>query len=126
MSAVYKVVHIMPDGSLKSCTVFAAPYAITYEIHEWAVPAIGKIFAFDNLFDAEDFASVDYCNGVRAIFKAEAMGEEPIRAVLQLPAGIAPTELELDLFWHSGKGLKLPAPKGTVACNNLMLLKRIK
>lgn len=55
-STVYKVVMVKDGKKISAMISPLSNYCLTYEVGKLTVPAIGKIFAFDSIFNAKYMA----------------------------------------------------------------------
>ena len=139
---VYKIVKCDCNNRYYSLLIQNIDFLkIEYKINEWAKPRIGKILAFDTQKNAEIFwqinENISYNSFLLTqswlIFKAEAKNTKLIKRLMYLSSKFTDREYlfnteKLIKFWSEEKNVideTLIAPSGTLACDELKLIKEI-
>ena len=91
-------------------------WTLIYKQNEPTLPVIGKLFAFETEDAAHTF--VRRCGGSE-IWEAETSYAKPAKFV-------ACATPDIELFWNNDThGMTIPAPKGTMFCDDITLTKKL-
>jgi hypothetical protein len=116
---VYKVVR-KERGLLFSARAWKEGFKLNYIPNVNTKPKIGRILAFDTLENAKDFREFD-----EQIWKCYTRRVKPCPPILSFSSDLLPDIVRL--FWKGGihNCNCTVAPKGSVSCSSLMLVKRV-
>jgi hypothetical protein len=124
VNTIYKVVRVTDNSTYVSA--LESPLVHAYCIGKKTRSRVPNalLFGFDSFYTAERFADiVSRLNGNMAIFSAEASVSQ--RRIGLIPAGCSSVE-SIAMFWSDlSSGVIFPPP-GTVCCEWIKLVKKIK
>lgn len=123
---VYKVLtqaHVNGTQTLVSATARYKGdnldrWSLIYKPNETTFPRVGKLFAFESMERAKDFVMLD-CE--RQIWKASTTHATYAKFV-------ACGTSDIEFFWEhpdSDQYAMVPAPEGTLVCDDITILERI-
>jgi hypothetical protein len=107
-------------GSAISC-VRNSKFGLTYETGRLIKPVIGRIMVFENLPNAEYFRNFNLNRSQSQIWEVDAFGNE----VLHNVSFTGQANEMFAKFWAGDNISTKAAPKGTIGCKSLRLVKEI-
>lgn len=114
----YKVVSV--NHNRMYSYIWHHEYAVEYIENEWVKPNIGKLFAFNSFDSALHFYTADGdAEEQYEIWECEV--ENPIEANY-----ISWLWANLESFWSGDKRNIVPAPKGTMNCDAIKLIRKVE
>lgn len=132
MKIYYKVINII-NGVFRSAVTSDqletrnTMFDLEYKENKWTYPKIGKMFIFENLFDAKRFSESE---GSRA----KVRGEELVIYEIECKNPVElknRAEFHYDTgsnfknFWHKKRAIRTSTPRGTFCCSAIKLIKKV-